>query len=170
MENSIEKSNSLFEITQEHLDLINEIMEAGGELTPELEEKLKINESELMYKAGGYIGILRKTAGDRLVIKSEINRLKALDKQRENLENRLKNALSTSMQLYDKDKIELPYNTISFRKTTSVAVYCEPEDLPKDCQVIKITSVSKAELKKKIQSGRVIDGVEIIEGKSLQIK
>ncbi len=37
------EAKSLYHINQEQLDLIGQLEEAGGELTPELEQSLQIN-------------------------------------------------------------------------------------------------------------------------------
>ena len=38
---------SIFDIDKELLDIFEELEENGGELTPEIEEKLKLNEEEI---------------------------------------------------------------------------------------------------------------------------
>jgi hypothetical protein len=42
--------------------------------------------------------------------------------------------------------------------------------LPADCKIVQVVPVSKTELKRRIDAGENIAGVEIIENKNLQIK
>lgn len=48
----------IFKIAQEFLDLLNEIEELEGELTPELEERLKINAENMSSKMEGYCKLI----------------------------------------------------------------------------------------------------------------
>ena len=46
---------SIFDIDRELLDIFEELEENGGELTPEIEEKLKLNEEEITSKVKNYV-------------------------------------------------------------------------------------------------------------------
>ena len=46
---------SIFDIDREFLDIFEELEENGGELTPEIEEKLKLNEEEVISKVKNYV-------------------------------------------------------------------------------------------------------------------
>ena len=64
---------SIFDIDRELLDIFEELEENGGELTPEIEEKLKLNEEEreksneenLKKAAGLILGKIKKSSTHR---------------------------------------------------------------------------------------------------------
>ena len=51
---------SLYELTSEHHLICEAIEEAGGEITPEIEAMLAINEQNFVTKAEGYAEIIAK--------------------------------------------------------------------------------------------------------------
>lgn len=82
---------SLYNIQDEYLQLMNEIEEGEDELTPELEERLKINEQECESKIKAYYHIIKSQESDMQLIKDERERLSVLSNTKENIIKRLKN-------------------------------------------------------------------------------
>ena len=61
--------------------------------------------------------------------------------------------------------------TFSTRKSSSVEVFCDANDLPKEFKSVKVTETAdKTAIKKALQSGEQIDGCAIIEKYNLSIK
>ena len=82
---------NIFEISADLDNVINQLLENGGELTDELAEQLAITEENLHAKLKSYHFVLGQMKGNELIIKEEIARLtdrkKANDKAMERLEN-----------------------------------------------------------------------------------
>ena len=82
---------NIFEISTDLDNVINQLLENGGELTDELAEQLAITEENLHSKLKSYHFVLGQMKGNELIIKEEIARLtdrkKANDKAMERLEN-----------------------------------------------------------------------------------
>ena len=76
---------SIFEIDKELYALYDEIEEAGGEITPEIEEKLELNGQEMTNKVKSITNYINKLKADILAIKSETDRLAKLKKSKENI-------------------------------------------------------------------------------------
>lgn len=161
---------SLYGIESQYMELVNQIMEADGEITPELSESLAINEKELQKKSEGYVAVINKLDAETAFIDSEVKRLQAQKKVRENAKERLKNALSDAMHLYGLTEIKTHLNKINFRKSESVVISVEPEELPKELQKIKIESISKVEIKAMLKEGKTFKGIELVTNLNLQIK
>ena len=51
---------SIFDIDRELLDIFEELEENGGELTPEIEEKLQLNSQEITRKVKSYVAYINK--------------------------------------------------------------------------------------------------------------
>lgn len=78
-------AKSIFEIDKELYALYDEIEEAGGEITPEIEEKLELNSQEMTNKVKSITNYINKLKADLLAIKSETDRLAKLKKSKENI-------------------------------------------------------------------------------------
>lgn len=92
------KLMNVFDITIEHSALIAEIEENGGEITPEIAERLAINESNLNTKVRAYYHIIKTTESQITLAKEEQERLMTVRKVKENLIKRLKNAVDIAVE------------------------------------------------------------------------
>lgn len=81
---------NLYEIEQELLDIYNELEENGGELTPELEEKLLLTQDNFKTKLNGYVNVINEINSKIDACKTEEKRISTLRKSREKSINRLK--------------------------------------------------------------------------------
>ena len=83
----------LFDIERELEDVFFELEENGGELTPELEERLAINEQNLKEKLDGYRKIYTKYKLDAEACKKEEARISCIRKVKENNAEKLRNIM-----------------------------------------------------------------------------
>lgn len=163
------ESKSLYSITTEYRMLMQEIEECEGVLTPELEEGLQINKEELVVKSENYVHVIKSQEAYLSAIDNEIKRLQALKKQKEKAVDVLKSYLLQAVENFG--TFTSGFFTFSTRKSSSVEVFCDVNDLPKELKVIKVTETAdKTAIKKALQSGEQIDGCAIIEKHNLQIK
>ena len=116
---------NLFNIQQQYLSLAEQLGE--GELTPELEQALQINETELKEKAVNYGFVIRGYEYNNTCIDNEIKRLQELKKRNTNVVNRLENSISEAMKLYGIEKVESPTLKLSFRKSESTEIVNEAQ-------------------------------------------
>ena len=77
-------AKSIFDIDKELYALYDEIEEAGGEITPEIEEKLELNGQEMTNKVKNITNFINNLNADILAIKSETDRLAKLKKSKDN--------------------------------------------------------------------------------------
>ena len=77
-------AKSIFDIDRELYSIYEEIEEACGEITPEIEEKLELNGQEMTNKVRSITNYINKLKADLLAIKSETDRLAKLKKSKEN--------------------------------------------------------------------------------------
>lgn len=162
---------SLYNIELEYLQLVEALIENGGEATPELEEALQLNKQNLETKGTNYGLVVKQIEAECDIIDSEIARLTALKKSRGKAMDRLKNNLSTAMQLYDIEEIKTPILKINFRKSEAVEVV----DLKLlDREYIKVSdpveTADKTKIKDAIKEGKVVVGALLKQNKNLQIR
>ena len=160
---------SLYNINNEYLELISQVEQAEGVLTPELEQALTINKSELEVKSIAYVEVIKQRESLNERIDVEIKRLQALKKQNDTLISRLKNNLLNAVNLFG--NFEAGFLKFSTRKSKSVIVDYDVNDLPKQYKVVKVTETpDKTAIKKAIESGNVVYGCRLVENINLQIK
>ena len=78
---------NIWQIQQDLLDIFNELEENGGELTPELEEKLAVTQEDFKNKVKSYGEVIKSLKGEIDTIDKETARLK---KQNRRLERKMK--------------------------------------------------------------------------------
>ena len=91
---------NIFNISRELEDIFYQIEENGGEITPELEEKLAITEDKLYDKLDGYRRVHSKLLSDAKTCKEEETRIAKLRKTKENQAERLKDTMLTAVQQF----------------------------------------------------------------------
>lgn len=161
---------NIYQINQEHLELMRLIEENEGEITPEINDALKLNEEDFENKAVSYGYLMKSINDDALIIKNEIDRLGKKLSAKLKLEADLKERLVFAMQSFNVAKIDHNNLVLSFRKSKQTQI-SEDAIIPEKYIKIKTTeSVDKTLLKKDIESGIEIQGVQIVEINNLQIK
>lgn len=159
---------NLYQITTTHLTLLDTIIEAGGELTPETEAALQLSEMSIQQKGINYARFIRHLEAEAEEIKCREKELSEMRKVRENTADRLRNALSEAMQVMNIEEIKEGTHKINFRKSKSVEVFDESL-IPNEFKKF-VPSISKTDIKKAIDSGQDVPGATIKENKSIQIK
>lgn len=158
---------SLYHIETEYLTIINQVEELDGELTPELEEQLTINEKELQGKSIAYLEFIGSREELNTRVDAEIKRLQAVKKSNSNLISRLKNGLLQAVKLYG--DFEVGFTKFGTRKSSSTVVG-DVNSLPKEFKVSKLTEqADKKAIKEALQRGEKIEGCEIVESLNLKI-
>jgi len=161
---------SIFQISTELNEIINQIIENGGEVTPEIEGALMIKEEELSTKSVKYGYVVKALEYDVNIIDDEIKRLSQIKKVRQNAIERLKNVLSITMQSFNIPEIDTPTMKINFRKSSSLEITDEDLIPKKFITVKQSTTIRKEDIKKAIKEGEQIEGARIVENQNLQIK
>lgn len=163
------KTKALYQISNEYLDLINQVELAEGELTPELEQLLQINKNELEVKSIAYVEYIKSNESYVERINNEIERLKNLKKASENINEKLRKNLLHAVNTFGSFKSG--FLTFSSQKSKSIEINIPINELPKEFKSIKVTETAdKIALKKAIQNGEQINGVQLIENINLRIK
>jgi hypothetical protein len=161
---------NIYQIEKEYLELANQLIESGGECSPELELQLTINQEQLEQKARGYGFVVKQMESDVSIIDAEIKRLGELKKARLKTIERLETTVSNAMQLYQINKLETPTLKISFRKSESVEIDDESA-ISFAYLKEKITyTIDKTAIKEAIKKGEVVAGARLQINQNIQIK
>ena len=169
---------SLYEISKEATHLMLQIEEAEGELTPEVEKALTINQNELKTKGVNYGLVVLNIQSEIDAIDHHIERLtqrkKAKLKHIEQLETRLKDA----MDLYNITEVSDPLVTIKVLKNPASIEIVNSAQVPakfKKTKTTTTTTIDKQALKTALKiakdTGESIPGAILIEDNTrLKIK
>ena len=161
---------ALYQIEQEYMMLADEIIANEGELSPELENRLMINQDQLEAKGKGYGYIIKDIEAEIDAIDMEIKRLSAMKKSRSNAVDKLKTSLSDAMQLFDITELKTPTLKINFRKSESVEIE-NVALLDKDfIKVITTETADKIAIKEAIKNGVEVTGAVLKQNYNLQVK
>lgn len=134
---------SIFDIDRELYALYDEIEEAGGEITPEIEEKLELNGQEMTNKVRSITNFINSLNADLLAIKSETDRLAKLKKSKENTITGLTNLVLFAIKKYGvadkqgKKWIDWGTGKVTIRKSETVEVNSKKLDAIND--MLKVT-------------------------------
>jgi hypothetical protein len=162
--------SNIFQIKNQYHQILQKISDAEGEITPEIDLELTINENEFKEKAIDYAFIIKKLDADNSIIDAEMKRLKDMKDKNTNLIDKLANRVVDAMKLFNQEKIEVSMLKLSLRKSEAINVFDESK-LSDNFFTTKTTkTVSKTALKDAIKSGACIDGAELVTNFNLQIK
>lgn len=161
--------SNIYQIQQEYLSITNQLIESGGELSPEIEQALAINKAEIENKARNYGYVVKSLENDVDAIDEEIKRLQALKTARNKTIDILKDTVKNAMQLYGIEEIKTSTLKLSFRKSESVEVN---QDIISEsyCNQKVVLTPDKARIKEAIKNGVCVTGANIIINYNLQIK
>ncbi len=107
---------SLYQISSEMQELLNEITELGGELTPELEGKINSLDLVLKDKANSVCEYRQSLMDYETILEEKIEHLKTMRSQINNKVDRLEEYILNSMKRMDITKIESDLWSVSIRK------------------------------------------------------
>jgi hypothetical protein len=161
--------SNIYQIQQDYLSITNELIENGGELSPELETALVINKAELQKKAVAYVYVTKSLENDVDAIDTEIERLRALKQSRVKTIEKLKETVKAAMELYEIEEIKTATLKINFRKSESVEVD-ESIIANEYCNFKTVRTPNKALIKESIKNGAEISGASLKINHNLQIK
>lgn len=119
---------NIYQIKQDFLNIFDELEENGGELTDDLEEKLKITQDEFKEKVRAYAAAINLFNQDIEAIKVEQKRLKDFAAKKEKAINRLSSILVNAIEEFGDTKpsgvkyIDYGTGEISVRSNTAVEV------------------------------------------------
>jgi hypothetical protein len=164
------KPKTLIEIMAEAQTLATDIMEAGGELSPELEKQLLVNETAMAEKIDGYVLIMEALADRASYLKAKANELsnvaKGLESARESLKDRVKwtmleNELTTFAGTHYRFKLSPVNPKYTFDLEALPAKY-------KKIEVVKTEKADREAIVNAMKAGEAIPGVRVEEVYSLR--
>jgi len=161
-------TTTLYKIETEYLSLLNQVEEAEGEITEEVDQALTINKAQLQTKTLAYIDFIDNTNSFIDRIDKEIKRLQSIKKTKQNLVNRLEGKLVEAVTVFG--EITAQNYTVKNRESQAVII-TDLTKLPKEYTTTKVEIVAdKTAIKKALAEGKEIPGAYIEVRQNLNIK
>lgn len=119
---------NIYEIQEELLAAYDELEANGGELSPELEEKLSITQEEFKNKIKDYTNLIKSLEYDMKECKEEMARIKKFYDRKEKLHDKLEEILVKAINEFGETKksgvkyVDYGTGSVSIRKSTAVDV------------------------------------------------
>lgn len=117
---------NIYQIEENLLSIFDEIEELGGELTPELEEKLAITQEQFNDKVESYTNYIKSLKTDMDAIKVEQKRLKDVYERKEKTLNKINETVVKAIEEFGETKktgvkyIDFGTGYVSIRTTIAV--------------------------------------------------
>lgn len=160
-------SDKLYEISDKLAVIHDQIIDADGELTEELEKRLDECNLAIREKTGNIARWILNIDGKVGSVDVEIERLQKRKKFAINLQERLKEYIRINMVRADIQKIETDIFTIAVQKNPPSVDITNEEIIPAGYKVIKqIISVDKKQLLNDLKEGKKIEGCHIVLDKT----
>jgi hypothetical protein len=119
-------------------------------------------------KVEGCAVVYKELLAEAAAVKSEMERLK---ERKEAIERRAEGLKDYVAGVLAGEKFASAKVKISWRKSESVQVDCEPTALPELYQNVKVSvTADKTKLKADLKAGAIIDGVSLVQNNSMSIK
>ena len=135
-----------------------------------IKEVLVDYECQFEEKVENIVYLLKNFEADIDVLKAEEKRLNDKRKSLERKTESLKDYLFGAFMQTGTERIKYPQFTVAIRNNAESVNVKDVTKIPNDYFVPQPPKLNKAGLKKAIQSGVEIDGVELVRNKSLQIR
>ena len=91
---------NIFTLVNEYEDILRQLEESDGELTPELEEALHVNENEVAKKLNAYYQVIQLLKAEAKVAKDEADRLSNVKKVKENTVKRIHKYVNLALEVF----------------------------------------------------------------------
>lgn len=163
------ENKSLMSIVEQTADLETLLIESGGELTPEIEALLAVNEKELASKADGYAMVIERMEDIAQFYKRKAEALNKLAKAAEGVATGCKERIKFAMQTLNTN--EIAGNDIRFKlQPTNPSCLIENEDEvdPLYKKAVTEIKIDKKKIAEDLKLGVPVKGAKLIENLSLR--
>lgn len=159
--------STLYEISEDIINLIQQFEEAEGEMSEELSNSFEITKGELQQKAVAYYSVIQDNKASIEVYDNEIKRLQAKKKKANNLIDNLNKRLLGAVDLFG--DFEAGTHTFKTRKSTSVYIDDENHISAEYIKTKEVVSIDKKLIKEHLKAGEYVPGASLQTNLNLKI-
>lgn len=166
------KTMSLYDLTAEWLEIEDLLIENGGELTAELEERLAAVQGGIEERTDAICAVVQRLTRAAEAAKAEADRLTALARSRQNSADRLKRYLLDRLTDIGREKVETNRFVVRVQQNgrPSIAWELDPELLPAELQRVTVALDGTAAYERWKRGEPLPPGMEVTVGRHLRIR
>lgn len=158
-------------LSNEARQIISSLQDSGGEITPEIEAMLEVNEKQLATKVDSYYMVMETFGADAEHWKGLKQKIDRLVKSITNSEKRLKENIITAMRTLDAKTLEGEMFAFTLANTKGKVDVYDEDQLPTKYLVEKVSyEVDKNAIAKDLADGIEIPGARMEQTYSLRKK
>lgn len=161
-------TQTLSAITQRGLDLLKKLSDANGELTPELEALVDVQETDLQLKVEGYASMLSRLDREEEFMRSQAEPFLRAARTCKRLEKKLRENLKRALELLQVDEIK--GESIRFKlSATKQALILDESQIPDKYKLTVMTFVTdKERIRSDLELGVEIPGARLEKSVALR--
>lgn len=159
---------NLFDIEMMHREVVDELIENQGAMSPELEARMEITRELFEVKGETYALIIKELRGEIEQLDDLIASLQKKKKSREASVETMSGRLLRAMQAFEIPKFKTLRVSMWIGSSKSLKVVDQSKIPAKFMR--EVIQYMNAEIKAAIQAGQSVPGAEIVEGQHLQIR
>lgn len=165
-----QQKKTLDQIVGEALSITQEIIAAGGELTPELEQKLEFNQLELARKVDGYAFFDERFQAEEAYWSKKAESYKKIAKSFDTLRDRLRGRIKQIMVESGEKEIKGYDARFVLSKSKPKLVIESEASLPAQYKMqVTTTQPDKEQIKKTLEEGWEVEGARLEEVYTLRV-
>jgi hypothetical protein len=164
-----QEKQTLFSLVAQTNAITQKIIEAGGELTPELEQALTSVDLAVSEKVDGYSFVMERMESDAAFFKAKAAFYSKIAKSAETVQERLKSSIKQAIQ--DLGSKEVVGNNIRFvLSAVKPKMIIDEMKLSPDMKMQVTTTVpDKERIREALEGGIPIEGAHLEESTSLRV-
>lgn len=167
-ETATENNQSLFNIVTENQKLMAQLLESGGEMSPEMELHLERIGKQLVTKVDNYVGLMDALDAQEQFFKAREKEMQTAKRSMANLRERLKSTVKEAMATLGKE--EVVGDCYRLKMVNNPESYDINEGMVPEGYFIEtvVKSLDKTRLLEDVKMGLEVDGVTVKNTKRVQ--
>lgn len=162
-------SKPLFELVSQANELSEKIVESGGEITPEMETALALNETAIATKVDSYAVLMDRSALEESYWRARAAECEAIARGFKKVAERLDNNIHQAMKAMSVTEITGDEYKFKIQKCGSRLVIEDKEALPKEYVIqTVVTEPDKARIKSALSEGFKVSGAKLEGGTTVK--
>lgn len=159
LKENMEATQTLVALASEAQEISKLILDAQGELSPELEKRLDFNSTSLMAKVDSYVFIEEHLEAHAALWKRKAEACKAIYDRYNKTQEKIRDRVKFVMRETDKKELSGNLHRYVLSTLKPKLVLTDPEKLPKECLMHVTTTVpDKDKIKSLLEDGIEVQG------------
>ena len=161
--------STLEQLLSTQKQLIEVVIESGGELTPEIEAMLDSLREDTLQKVDSTTSFLHMLEDAENRFKIEAERFATARRSLSNLQDRIRERIKLTMMQMGANKLEGNMYDFTVRQSTPALKVDNAERVPSDFQIVTI-DIDRGKIKDALKKGEIAEGCRLEHGLTLSIR